>query len=95
MIVSAVITLAGLAVCAWAFLTISQSPRRGSWGAKLTTLAVFASCLAWTLDRLTGDYWRWDGAFFLASLAVHLWIASPPCGLFRRIRDAAAQPPSA
>lgn len=92
---SLLITLAGFAVCAWAFLSIVQSPARGAWRVKLTTLALFSACLAWTLDRLFGDYWRWDGALFLLALAVHLWVASPPCALFRRLRESRAAPPPA
>lgn len=87
-----ILTLAGFAICAWAFFSLVESPARGEWRVKLTILAIFGSCLWWTLDRLIGDHFRWDGTLFLVSLAAYLWVASPPCALFRRLRY--ARPPA-
>lgn len=74
-------TLAGAAIAAWGFWRVVQSPARGEWLLKLAVLATFCSATLWTLDRATGNGWRWDFPLLMASIAVYLW-----CGIWRHYR---------
>lgn len=67
------ITIAGSAICAWAFWRLNETPSKGDWALKIIVLLVFLSGSLWGLDQLSGNYWRSDGALFFNLIAAYLW----------------------
>jgi hypothetical protein len=73
MTASAMMTVAGMAIWAWAFWRLNETSGRGEWCVKFQVMCVFASVTFWLLDRLTGNAYHFDGAFFMLALAAYLW----------------------